>query len=124
MDMELENQEEEQLQAVVQEKNEENSIILTLPPHLEIDDEVTSSSLVRSESGQLFLITYDASEKVISKHEINIQVSADDFLGLKCNNPSEQSNTTSALAEDDGGKFSVSSFNCIPGIQDDRSQAG
>lgn len=98
--------------------NAEDTIILTLPSQLEIEDGVTSSSLVRSECGQFYLITYDAADKVISKHQINIQISADDFLGIKCNNTIEQPN---ALSGDD---LSLNTLSDELENQDGRSHAG
>lgn len=43
-----------------------------------------TTSLLRSENGQLFLVTYNLANKIVSKHQINLQLNADeDFSELK-----------------------------------------
>lgn len=122
----MELDQEQLLQHTIQDKDVEDSIILTLAPQLEIEDEVTSSSLVRSETGQFYLITYDASDKVLSKHEINIKISTEDFLGIKYNGTSEPPNTQSALRNfTESDDFSISTLSAIPITQDvSRLQTG
>ena len=42
-----------------------------------------NSSLVKSEGGQLFLVTY-RNKQIVSKHFINLQINPEDFTDLKC----------------------------------------
>lgn len=42
-----------------------------------------TSSLVRSECGQLFLVTYDTNKQVTTKHCINVQIK-EDLFEFKC----------------------------------------
>ena len=61
-----------------------NTIILTLPTTLNDDDQPSNSEIMRSECGQFFLVTYDSTNKIISKHKINLQINTEECLELKC----------------------------------------
>lgn len=60
-----------------------NTIILTLPTALNDDDQPSNSEIMRSECGQFFLVTYDSTNKIISKHQINLQINTEECLELK-----------------------------------------
>jgi len=57
-----------------------DDLVLSVDGDAEI---VQNSSLVKSEGGQLFLVTY-RNKQIVSKHFINLQISPEDFTDLKC----------------------------------------
>ena len=60
----------------------DSEVVLT-NDNIDEDDIPSSSSLVRSECGQLFLVTYDDSKQIVSKHCINLKIAADELGELK-----------------------------------------
>lgn len=46
---------------------------------------------MRSENGQLYLVTYNLESKVISKHQINLQLNTEDFSEFKTSSMVESS---------------------------------
>lgn len=108
-------------------ENNVDTIVLALPSQ-EIDVQPSNSSLVRSECGQLYLVTYDENNKIISKHQINLQVSTDDLLELKCENISDTAASAVRGVAQNGHLTQVeqsevaSEFNDID--TEDRSQSG
>lgn len=99
------------------------TIILTLPSPLNVEDQPTNSSLVRSECGQFFLVTYDTSNKIVSKHQINLQINAEEFLEFKCS--STGVNDGSGLTRQTELDVDTShSLLPLPYQIDDRSQHG
>lgn len=108
----------------VSEADAVDTIILTLPSQLNVDDQPSNSSLVRSECGQFFLVTYDATNKIISKHQINLQINADDFLELKCSSNGVNDVLTRSITELDASLIDSSILESLPDQIEDRSQAG
>ncbi len=101
-----------------------DTIILTLPSQLQVEDQPSNSSLVRSECGQFFLVTYDDTNKIVSKHQINLQINSDDFLELKCSSSgvNDGSLLTRPITELDS--LVDSSIVTLPDHIEDRSQTG
>jgi len=56
-----------------------DDLVLTVDSDVEVPQ---NSSLVKSEGGQLFLVTY-RNKQIISKHFINLQINPEDFTDLK-----------------------------------------
>ena len=54
--------------------------------------------MLGSENGQLILVTYNSSNKVISKHQINLQLNAEDFTEFR-NPESSKQDTGSVVME-------------------------
>ena len=110
--------------SVLSEENVD-TIILTLPSQLQVEDQPSNSSLVRSDCGQFYLVTYDDTNKVVSKHQINLQINADDFLELKCSSGSgtnDDLGLTRPIIELDSLVDGIVSS--LPEQVDDTSQSG
>ncbi|XP_046451342.1 zinc finger protein 70-like isoform X2 [Daphnia pulex] len=99
-----------------------DTIILTLPSTFSEEDQPSNSEIMKSECGQFFLVTYDATNKIISKHQIHLQINAEECLELKCSDDVVEGPVLS-------GKISVLDSQVdvlasLPDGIDDRCQAG
>ena len=109
--------------------NNIETIILTLPSQYQnADEQPSNSSLVRSECGQFFLVTYDEANKIVSKHQIQLQISGgDDFMDLKCASVanSEFNDGVSRLNTNElDGSMDANLLSSVVGQIEDRCQAG
>lgn len=125
VDFIMESSQPSQLPINVSEESVE-TIILTLPSQLHSYEQPSNSSLVRSECGQFFLVTYDAANKIVSKHQINLQINADDFLELKCSSGGMNDVLTRQIMEldDPTSQDDPDELATLSNQIEDRSQAG